>query len=202
MLGFAPAEVMDVIFNCPNCQQELSVDGAGSGTQIECPTCKTPIVVPAPTPEEAGGPPAAPAPQGQPQAAHGAPPAHPPPAGQEAPRDFTHPVNPMATSAASKTERHFSVPIHDTPSESLITKPLPTLEVSAKDTTKRMRVKSIKRSDCVEVGKDRFDEIVTDFLGKVGEENVTNVTTFNYTHMDLATRDWVTDYGVLIVYKG
>ena len=34
-------------------------------------------------------------------------------------------------SAAAREEKHFSVPVHDTPAESLIAKPLATLEVAA-----------------------------------------------------------------------
>jgi len=112
------------------------------------------------------------------------------------------PQNPMATSAAAKVEKHFAVPVHTKPTESLlIGKPLPPLEVAAKEGIK-LRVKSIRRSDCVEVGRDHFDETVTNFLEKVGEANLVKIDTFNYTHMDLATRDWVTDYGVIVVYKG
>ena len=91
--------------------------------------------------------------------------------------------------------------MHDVPTESLISKPLPPLEVAAKEGIK-LRVKSIRRSDCFEVGKDHFDEVVTRFLEKIGEANLVKLDTFNYTHQDLATREWVTDYGVFIVYKG
>lgn len=112
-----------------------------------------------------------------------------------------HVVNPIASSAAAKEEKHFKVPVHDTPSESLIAKPLAPLEVAAKEGIK-MRVKTIRHSDCVEVGKDRFDEMVTEFLTKIGEHNVINVSTFAYTHMDLATRAWITDYGVMVVFRG
>ena len=157
---------MDVIFNCSHCDQELSVDAAGAGSEIECPNCGEKIVIPA-----------APAP-----AAY-------------------HPVNPMASSAAAKEEKHFAVPVHTAPTESLITKPLPTLEVSAKEGVS-LRIRSIKRSDCIEVGKDHFDEVVSKFLEKIGEHNLVKIETFNYTHQDLATRDWVTDYGVLVVYRG
>ena len=156
---------MDVIFNCSHCDQELSVDSAGAGTAIECPSCGEKIVIPQPT-------------------------AQPP-----------RPLNPMASSAAAKVEKHFAVPVHAKPTESLIGKPLPPLEVAAKEGIK-LRVKSIRRSDCVEVGRDHFDETVTNFLEKVGEANLVKIDTFNYTHMDLATRDWVTDYGVIVVYKG
>ena len=104
-------------------------------------------------------------------------------------------------SATPKEEKHFSVPLRDKPADSLIAKPLPSLEASAKEGIK-LRIKSIRHSDCVEVGKDHFDEAVTRFLEKIGEPNVVKINTSNYTHMDLATRDWVTDYGVMIVYRG
>ena len=108
---------------------------------------------------------------------------------------------PSAESAAAKDEKHFAVPLRDKPGDSLIAKPLPSLEAAAKESVK-LRIKTIRHSDCVEVGKDHFDEAVTRFLEKVGEPNVVSISTFNYTHMDLATRDWVTDYGVLVVYRG
>ena len=110
-------------------------------------------------------------------------------------------INPIAQSAAAKEEKHFSVPVHDTPSEMLITKPLPSLDVTAHEGI-HLRVKTIRRSDCVEVGKDHFDEVVTKFLEKVGEPNVVTVSTFNYTHQDLASRAWITDFGILVLYRG
>jgi hypothetical protein len=106
-----------------------------------------------------------------------------------------------AAPAQTKEEKHFSVPVRDKPGDSLIAKPLPSLEASAKEGVK-LRIKTIRHSDCVEVGKDHFDEFVTKFLEKIGDANVVTISTFNYTHMDLATRDWVTDYGVLIVFRG
>jgi hypothetical protein len=39
-------------------------------------------------------------------------------------------------------------------------------------------------------------------LQKIGELNIISLTPIAYTHLDLATRAWVTDYGVLIVYRG
>jgi len=108
---------------------------------------------------------------------------------------------PAPAPQAPKEERHFSVPVRDKPGDSLIAKPLLSLEAAAKEGVK-LRIKTIRHSDCVEVGKDHFDESVTKFLEKIGEANVVSISTFNYTHMDLATRDWVTDYGVLVVYRG
>lgn len=111
---------------------------------------------------------------------------------------------PNEGNAAAKEEKHFVVPVSEKPTESLIQKPLPPLDPNAPhdDGTKHMKVKCIRHSDCVEVGKDRFDEMVSEYLSRVGESNIVNVSTFNYQHLDLATRQMVTDYGIMIVYKG
>jgi DNA-directed RNA polymerase subunit RPC12/RpoP len=110
-------------------------------------------------------------------------------------------VNPMAASAGAKEEKHFSVPVHDKPAESLITKPLVPLEVAAKEAIK-LRVKTMRHSDCIEVGRDHFDEFVTRFLEKIGEAHLVSITPITYSHQDLASREWVADYGVIIVYRG
>jgi len=156
---------MDVIFNCPQCEQELAVDSSGVGSEIQCPSCGQTIVIPEPD-------------------------LPPQPA-----------VNPIKTSAEAQIERHFSVPQHQKAADSLIEKPLPPLEVAAKEGV-QLRIKTFKRSDCVEVGKDHFDEKVGQFLAKIGETNLISITPVKYSHQDLASHDWVTDYGVLIVYRG
>ena len=81
-------------------------------------------------------------------------------------------------------------------------KPLAPLEVAAKDSDKKIRVKTIKHTDCIEVGHDKFDEVVTNFLGKVGEPNIVSITTLTYTHLDIGSQKLLTDFGVMIVYKG
>jgi DNA-directed RNA polymerase subunit RPC12/RpoP len=112
-------------------------------------------------------------------------------------------LNPMATSAAAREERHFKVPTYEKPPPpAAIEKPLKPLEAAAKETGKGIRVKTIRHSDHIEVGKDLFDEHVSQILQKIGEPNIISITPITYTHMDLATRQWVTDYGVLVIYRG
>lgn len=96
------------------------------------------------------------------------------------------------------------MPQHDSAAAATpaIEKALKPLEAAAKSTDKTIKVRSIRRSDCVEVGKDHFDEKATEFLVKVGEQNIISLNTFNYTHMDLATRQFVEDFGILVVYRG
>ncbi len=112
-------------------------------------------------------------------------------------------ATPTSSTAAAKQERHFSLPQTTKPTQIKIEKPRASLEFAAKDVEKKLRVKCIKHHECIEVGHDRFDEIVTEFLGKVGEANIVSIATINYSHGDIgSTSRVVTDFGVLIVYKG
>ncbi|MCF7763134.1 MAG: hypothetical protein K9N62_05625 [Verrucomicrobia bacterium] len=111
-------------------------------------------------------------------------------------------INAIAASAAAREEYHFSVPVHEEPTESLIQKPVKPLASVSKDGKKGLKLRTIRRTDCVEVGKDLFDEVVTKFLNEVGEADLVSITPLTYTHLDLGTRELMTDFGVMIVYKG
>jgi ribosomal protein S27E len=173
--------IMDVIFNCPKCEQELAVDSTGAGSEIPCPSCGETIMIP--TPELTANRPGM---------------DHAP----GVPRVEVHPVNPIAASAAAKVQMHLRVPDHKTPAASLIEKPLAPLEVAARETDKKVRVKTIKHTDCIEVGHDKFDEVVSNFLIRIGESNMISITPLTYTHLDIGTQKLLTDFGVLIVYRG
>jgi ribosomal protein S27E len=171
---------MDVIFNCPKCDQELAVDSSGAGTEIDCPSCGEPIVIPEPegAVARAGGE-----------------------ANSGVARIEPRTVNPIASSAAAKVELHLRVPSRKV-SESLIEKPLVPLEAAAKDADKKIRTKTIRHTDCIEVGHDRFDEMVTNFLAKTGEANIISINTLNYSYLDIGTQKLLTDFGVMVIYRG
>lgn|SRR5687767_2714107 len=174
---------MDIIFNCTQCDQELSVNSEAAGTEFDCPTCGSRLVVP--------------------QATDGEDVLKREPGAPDVPRGFGAPVvNPIKTSAAAKEEHHFKVQLHDekTPAESLIEKPKAPLEVAAKEGV-AIKVKTIRHSDCVEVGHDKFDEIVTKFLNKIGETNIVSMNTVTYQYIEIGSQKVVTDYGLVIVYK-
>lgn len=175
---------MDVIFNCPKCGQELAVDSSGAGSEIDCPSCGEAIIIPEPNVV--------------PRSGEGIPTLPPEATGA---RIAANPANPIAASAAAKVEMHLRVPSNKAP-EVLIAKPLAPLEVAAKESDRKMRVKTIKHTDCVEVGHDKFDEVVTNFLLKVGEPNIISITTLSYSHLDIGTQKLLTDFGVMIVYRG
>jgi hypothetical protein len=157
----------------------MAVDNSGAGSEIQCPSCGAKIMIPA----EATPP----APESAPAGAVGG--------GSQA----SHTI---ASSAAAKIEMHLKVPVRDKPGEVLIAKPKPPLEAVARGADKKIRVRTIRHSNCIEAGHDKFDEKVTEFLHEVGEANLIGVHTISYTHFDVGTQKLLTDYGVLVLYRG
>ena len=62
--------------------------------------------------------------------------------------------------------KNLAVPLSDRPVQSLIHKPLPSLEMSAREEAPGLRIKTLRHSDCKEVGHDNFDKVATDALQK------------------------------------
>jgi len=166
---------MEIVFNCPNCEQELSVDGEGAGSEIKCPTCDAKITIPNKTRET-------------------------PPAPSSDTGSFS--LNPIATSAAAKVEMHLKVPVRDKPAESLLKKANSPLEAMAKGLDKKIRAHTIRRAQCIEAGHDKFDERVTGFLSELGEANIISIHTFSYEHLDVSVQKVLMDFGVLVIYRG
>ncbi|KAB2667662.1 MAG: hypothetical protein DVB31_07820 [Verrucomicrobia bacterium] len=164
---------MDIVFKCPHCQTELEVDSAATGESITCPACNRTLTIPAGAP--------APAPSPSPA-----------------------PATPAATAPApQRVDKKFSVPVTDKPVELLIQKPLPSLEAQAQREGRRLiRVKTIRHIDCKEVGHDNFDAFVTEFLNKIGDENLVSLTPINYSYVEMGTQKLLNDFGVMLVYRG
>ena len=109
-------------------------------------------------------------------------------------------IHPPAQTVA-REEKYFAVPSHEGPAESLITKSRPPLE-SQKDGDKILRIKTVRHGDCREVGHDAFDERVTEILNQIGETHIVSINTINYSYVDLASKQKLNDFGVVIIYKG
>lgn len=167
---------MDIVFNCPNCDQELAVDQSGAGSQIECPSCGAPITIPTTGKVTTGSLPSAAALAGG--------------------------VSAINTSAAAKVELHLKVPVHDKPAESLIGKAKPPLDAVHKGAGKRLRIRTIRRAACIENGHDLFDDKVSAFLHEIGESNIVATHVVGYEQFDVGIQKIMTDYGLLIIYRG
>lgn len=104
-------------------------------------------------------------------------------------------------STAERVEKKFSVPVHEGPVEPLIKKPLPPLEAAAAREGRSIAVKTIRHSDCKEVGHDKFDATVTQFLNSIGEDQLISITPINYSYVEMGSQKLITDFGVMIVYR-
>lgn len=169
---------MEIIFDCPHCGQELSVDANGAGQEIQCPTCSETIVIPAESTKAA--------------------PTTPPVEATEA----TLAPSAIASSAAAKVVMHLKVPVHDKPGASLIKKSAVPLDAIAKGADKKIRIRTMRHDKCIESGHDKFDEMVSKVLQEIGEPNVIGIHPINYEHFDVQTQKVMNDYGVVIVYRG
>ncbi|MEW6305194.1 MAG: hypothetical protein AB1705_17090 [Verrucomicrobiota bacterium] len=182
---------MDVVFNCPHCTQELEVEDLAIGQQIDCPSCNQQITIP----KDARPKPATPP--------------EPPPPGAEIKEGATPPSvdakegeAPAPSEPPAPRKVPHIVPQHDKVEEVLRKKPEAKPEDAApKDGKKRLRTRTIRRNQCMEVGHDRFDEKVTEAIEKIGDENVVSITPVSYGFIDTVGH-MINDYGVMIVYKG
>ena len=175
---------MDTSFNCPQCQLHITADESVVGEEIDCPECSEKFRVPPPQKPK-------PVPVG---VKRPVPAAHAPPA----PEPTATEVVPAKPTAHAPDHKPLSVPHHHGPQESLVKK---VAHTEHKDEPPKIRCKTIKRGSCVEVGHDLFDEKVTEFLNKVGQENIIHMSSIGYGAMD-STGHMLPDYGILIVYKG
>jgi len=157
------------------------VDQSGAGSQIDCPSCGQPLTIPSGSGKMTTG---------------SLPVTHTPPV---MPPGGASAIN---TSAAAKIELHLKVPVHDKPTESLIGKPKPPLEVVQKGAGKKLRVRTIRRAQCMENGHDLFDEKVSAFLQDIGEGNIVSTHVVGYEQFDVGVQKIMTDYGLLIIYRG
>jgi hypothetical protein len=108
----------------------------------------------------------------------------------------------MASSAAAKVEFHLKVPVRTSPGESLIKKAAVPLEAIAKGADRQVRVRTVRHDKCIDAGHDKFDEIVTKVLADIGEHNIISIHNINFEHFDVQTQKVMTDYGLVIIYRG
>ncbi|MEN9734427.1 MAG: hypothetical protein RLZ45_2422 [Verrucomicrobiota bacterium] len=105
-------------------------------------------------------------------------------------------------SAAAREGKHFAVPVSQNPVQPLIRKDPNPPKTAAKEGARHLRIRSIRRLDCREVGQDRFDQTVSAVLAEIGDDHVVSVQPISYTYVEMGSQKILSDYGVIIVYKG
>ena len=66
-----------------------------------------------------------------------------------------------------------------------------------KPTTSPLAIRTFRNKECIVQGQNRFDEVVSNFLGTIGRNNVIHVSPINYTD----PQDKNPDYGVVVYYE-
>ena len=64
-----------------------------------------------------------------------------------------------------------------------------------------IKVRSFKRTEYIEIGRDTFDKHLGEFFTAIGEENIIQILPLTYEHLDIATEKVVSDYGMIVVYR-
>ena len=167
---------MEIIFNCPHCEQELAVDSAGAGSEIQCPSCGEKITIPNKPPEAASG------------ALRRTPAVHT--------RQSHRLVRRRQNRNASQGARARQAGRIPGEKGGAAWRPRPGARTK-KSASGRFATPSASKR-----GHDKFDERVTEFLNEVGEANIVGIHTINYKHFDVGTQKILTDYGVVVVYRG
>ena len=93
----------------------------------------------------------------------------------------------------------YSVPVHEGKPEVLVKNKVAKEEEAAGDG--KICVKTIKRGDCIELGHDKFDEVLNEFLVKLERDQIISIQSVNYAHYDPSTQKYHEDYGAMVVYQ-
>ncbi len=69
------------------------------------------------------------------------------------------------------------------------------------ETQKKIKLITLKHTQFLEMGKDLFDQRVSEFLDEIGEENLIDTHAISYEHVDMTTREIIVDYGLIVIYR-
>ncbi|MBI3878839.1 MAG: hypothetical protein HY301_02090 [Verrucomicrobia bacterium] len=110
------------------------------------------------------------------------------------------PGGPVA--AAATKEKHFKLPTGGAKSKISIERPRASLESEVKGVGKKLKIKCFRRADFIGQGPDSFDQAVSHFLQATDEVNIHSLTPIHYSYVDAKSGQVLTDYGVMVFYKG
>ena len=60
---------------------------------------------------------------------------------------------------------------------------------------------SSKRGECSELGHDKFDVVLNEFLTTLNRDQLISIQSVNYAHFDPSTQKYLDDFGAMIVYQ-
>jgi len=173
---------MNIVINCPHCNQEMVIESDFVGQTVPCPTCSKDFAIPQGRPEE----------EVKAERAAAQPAAAPQPAAGAAP-------------GAPKKEEKKDDKKKSMPSKEELDKLLPGANKSspaaqAEGNKAGIRVKCVQHHLCIDMGKDLFGDMVAKILDPIDAEDIVNVSPISYSHKD-SSGDILHDFGVMIIYN-
>lgn len=173
---------MNIVINCPHCDQEMIIDESGVGETVNCPSCSQEFVIPQGRPEEE----------------------------VRLEREATQAKANAASAHAEKNEapkkeeskKEDKKPM---PSKEELAALLPgaqrgRADAKAAEDAPGIKVKSIQHHLCIDMGKDTFDAQVAKLLNSIPREDIINVSPLSYSYKD-SGGDIIADYGVIVIYE-
>ncbi|MBC8242901.1 MAG: hypothetical protein H8E20_00785 [Verrucomicrobia bacterium] len=112
---------------------------------------------------------------------------------------IVEPETPAPPVTSEPEPKKLAVPVHEGGEELLKKESAKKKEEITGDG--KICVKTIKRGECIELGIDKFDEEINQFLENFSREQIISVQTVNYAHFDPTTQKYLDDYGALIIYE-
>lgn len=166
---------MNVVINCPHCNQEMIIDEAGVGETVDCPACSKEFVIPEGRPEaevqkERAAAQAQAAPKEEPKK-------------EEPKKDEKKPMPSKEELAALLPGAQRAKGAGEVPADAA-----------------GIKVKTIQHHLCIDMGKDLFDAQVAKVLNTIPREDIVSVSPLSYSYRN-SGGDIIADYGVMIIYE-
>ncbi len=221
---------MDILFICPFCEQEMSVDEAGIGEELPCPECGEQVIIQRCEPKaksetsepeskvsgsessnanekpaESEKAPDLSAGSTDPAKTGDSSEAKPAVDGKKSEDDAVT-VKPVAGATKSSADASAADAAMAKAKEGLIKKPIAVLG-SASDSKDGessgpvVRIKSFRHHDSVDMGNDHFDSDVAKFLGKIDKKDIVSVSPISYSYLNPEGVN-LHDFGILVIYNG
>ena len=167
---------MNMVINCPHCNQEMIIDDTAVGADVPCPTCSKNFIIPQGKSEEEVKKERAPAAGG----------------GAAAPKPEEKKPEPK------KDDKKKPMP-----SKEELAKLLPGANkgpsAAVTEEKEGMRVKVFQHHLCIDMGKDLFPDMVAKTLDSIDKSDIISVSPLAYSYKD-SGGDIISDFGVMIVY--
>ena len=164
---------MNVVINCPHCDQEMIIDEAGVGETVDCPACSKEFVIPEGRPED------------------------------EVKKERDKPADKQKEEPKKEEPKKDSKPPLPSKEELAALLPgaqRSKNDAALNADAPGIKVKTIQHHLCIDMGKDLFDGQVAKLLATIPREDIISVNPLSYSYKD-SGGDIIADFGVMVIYQ-